>query len=358
MRYTDHAVLVPSINQETCIECGLCQKVCPVITPNIKPNQVIKCYAAWSTDRRLLENAASAGVVTTLGYHTIQNGGMVFGARFDDKRLVITGASTLKELLEFQGSRYVHAFVGQSFIEIKRYLDSGRRVMFTGTPCQVHGLRQYLQKDYSNLLTVDLVCHGVAPMSYLNEYLSEKGIDDYDNVVFRGKHGMSLVVSKDENILYRKYKFVDLFYMAYLKGLLSRENCYQCPYSSPKRYGDVTVGDFWGLERTSDMPNHPFISVLFTNTAKGEQWINELRDSIQCVEKPLEMALKKNGQLNRPCTRHRGRDRFLALYPDRGLVKSIKKSPFYRDYLKRAWRYRALLFASNLKHFITHGTSV
>jgi coenzyme F420-reducing hydrogenase beta subunit len=201
--------------------------------------------------------------------------------------------------------------------------------MFTGTPCQIHGLRQYLQKDYDNLLAVDLVCHGVAPLAYLNEYLEGKEIADYDNVVFRGKNGMSIVASLKGEVLYRKYKLVDLFYTAYLKGLISRENCYQCPYASAQRYGDLTVGDFWGLDRTAEMPNHRFISVLLCNTAKGERFLKDCGDSIQCLERPLEMALKKNCQLNRPCPRHPGRDRFLSLYPRQGLVTAIKRTSLY-----------------------------
>lgn len=351
----ESGALYPVIDADACVECGLCQKVCPVISPTVSPASVNKCYAAWSTDKHLIANAASAGVVTTLACNVIKNGGVAYGTTFHDKELIFTGATSIDEYLKCQGSRYVHAIVRDVYAEVKQKLDQGLTVMFTGTPCQIHGLRQYLQKDYDNLLAVDLVCHGVAPLAYLNEYLEGKEIADYDNVVFRGKNGMSIVASLKGEVLYRKYKLVDLFYTAYLKGLISRENCYQCPYASAQRYGDLTVGDFWGLDRTAEMPNHRFISVLLCNTAKGERFLKDCGDSIQCVERPLEMALKKNGQLNRPCLRHPGRDRFLSLYPRQGLVKAIKRTSLYPRYLKKSIQYRTLLIASKTKHLIYHG---
>jgi len=356
MTCTEHNALIPVIDPDTCVECGLCQKVCPVLTKGVSPNHVNKCYAAWTTDSQLLENAATAGVVTALGYQTIKQGGVVYGTKFLNKSLTFTAATTLEELLQQQGSKYVHAYVASTFADVKRSLAEGKKVMFTGTPCQIHGLRQYLRCDDDNLLAVDLICHGVAPMAYLNDYLHHHEIDDYDNVVFRGKRGMSMVVTKGGKEVYKKYKFIDLFYTAYLKGLISRENCYQCPYTSLQRYGDITVGDFWGLEHTPEMPKHPFISLVFTNTPKGEQFLKECEDSIRCLERPVEMATQKNGQLSHPCNRHRGRDKFLALYPDKGLVRSIKRTPLYREYINRSLQYRALLTASKLKHLIFHGT--
>ena len=352
----ESGALYPVIDTDACVECGLCQKVCPVIKPTDSPSKVKKCFAAWSTEKKFITNAASAGVVTTLASHVIKNGGVAYGTTFHERELVFAGATSIDEYLKYQGSRYVHALVRDVYAQIRQKLEQGLTVMFTGTPCQVHGLRQYLQKGYDNLLTVDLVCHGVAPVDYLNEYLRSKGITDYDNVVFRGNNGMSIVASKEEKTIYHKYKLVDLFYTAYLKGLISRENCYHCPYASSQRYGDLTVGDFWGLERTSEMPNHRFISVVLCNTAKGERFLKDCGDNIQCVERPLEMALKKNGQLNRPCRRHPGRNRFLSLYPRCGLVKSIKRTSLYPRYLRGALQYRALLLASKTKHLIYHGT--
>ena len=350
MRPTQLGSIVPVINEDLCIECGKCQRVCPVLSPNSMPNHVKTCYAAWTANLKLLENAATAGVVTTLGYSVIRSGGVVFGSKFEDQRLVFSSASTLDQLLEFQGSRYVHSYVGDAYQQVERYLKSGKKVLFTGTPCQVHALRQYLNKEYDNLLTIDLVCHGVAPMNYLNEYLSDLGIvREYDNIVFRGKRGMSLVVSHKDQVVYSKYKLQELFYTVYLKGLISRENCYQCPYASLERYGDITVGDFWGLKKTSDIPDYPFISVLFANTPKGQEFLAECKDDVKVVEQSVESAIAKNGQLSHPCVRHNDRDAFLSSYPQIGFVRSIKKTSLYKTYLKTSFKYRMLLFASELK---------
>ena len=353
MRPNRFGALLPVINPDACVGCGRCQQVCPVINVSHKPNKANKCYAAWTTDNTLLENAASAGVVTALGHHIIQNGGAVFGTLFKNKQLIFACATTVDELLKFQGSRYVQAYVGNTFQLVEQRLRDGQKVMFTGTPCQVHGLRQYLGKEYDNLLAVDLVCHGVSSNIMLNEYLAEHGIDNYDNLVFRGHSGMSIVVTRQDSVVYKKYKILDLFYTTYLRGLISRENCYTCPYASLERYGDITVGDFWGLEKTPDLPNIPFISLVLANTVRGERCLDECADSIGRVERPVEMATRKNRQLSHPCNRHQDRDTFLSHYPQLGLIKSIKKTRFYwNDYLRKSIHHRILLTASKLKHSI------
>ncbi len=353
MRPNQYGALLPVIDQDACVDCGLCRQVCPVINKTQKPNKADKCYAAWTTNGSLIENAASAGVVTALGQHVIKNDGAVFGTLFQNKQLTFTCATTLDELMKFQGSRYVQAYVGNAFQLVKQRLNNGQKVMFTGTPCQVHGLRQYLGKEYENLLTVDLVCHGVSSNIMLNEYLAAHGIDNYDNLVFRGNSGMSLVVTCQDRVVYKKYKVLDLFYTTYLRGIISRENCYTCPYASLERYGDITVGDFWGLEKTPDLPNIPFISSLFVNTPKGKRYLDDCSDSISCVERPVEMATKKNRQLSHPCDRHQDRDTFLALYPRLGFIRSIKKTRFYwNDFFKKSTHHRILLIASKLKHSI------
>ena len=333
--------------------CGRCQQVCPVINLSQVPHKANKCYAAWTTNDTLQKNAATAGVVTTLGHHIIKNDGAVFGTLFQNKQLTFSCATTLEELMKFQGSRYVHAYVGNVFNLVEQRLRNGQKVMFTGTPCQIHGLRQYLGKEYENLLAVDLVCHGVSSNIMLNEYLAEHGISNYDNLVFRGNSGMSLVVTHQDRVVYKKYKVLDLYYTTYLRGLISRENCYTCPYASLERYGDITVGDFWGLEKTPDLPKIPFISLVLPNTAKGERYLNDCADSISYVEKPVEMATRKNRQLSHPCNRHQNRDTFLSLYPRLGFIRSIKKTRYYwNDYLKKSTYHRILLIASKLKHSI------
>lgn len=345
-------VLLPHIDKHKCVDCGLCENVCPVLhPPELYPAG--ESLAAWSTEPELRKTAASAGIISQLSRLILDQGGVVFGTRYEQKRLIFDHISAPSEIVKFQGSKYVHAYMGDAFRQVRGFLSAGRTVLFPGTPCQIAGLRSYLGKDYDNLLTVDLLCHGVTTNRLLNDYLSQKGIDHYDSVLFRGIYGQRMAVFLDGKLLRLEEKLLSPFYMAYVRGLQHRENCYSCPFASTRRCADLTAGDFWGLNRSvlkSDLSDIPFPSLVLVNTEKGRKFLEHTQ--IDYEARPITDALAGNRQLSGPCSRHPHRDAFRTHYQSSYYHSALKKSGFYSEYLKQAVPYRIRLILSKVKRFI------
>lgn len=351
-----YGAIIPQIDSNECIECGLCQKVCPVIVETLK-NPEGQCYAAWSNDRGICKTSASAGIVATLSEWVIENGGVVFGTRYEAGRLVFDHTEAKDGLIAFRGSKYTHAYVGETYRRVKRYLKEGRRVLFVGTPCQIAGLKNYIGKDDNNLLMVDLLCHGIVPAPYLQEYVENMlGYDRYDNVLFRSEHGEAMVIYSEGDVVYKRDKQANLYYMAYVKGLLHRENCYHCPFTSTHRCGDITAGDFWGLDRNkliADSSDVSHVSLVLINTPKGAKFMNGLAGVVTMEERPISEALVGNGQLSYPCLRHPDRDLFLKNYKNGSFCTALRKTPFYGQMRCHLIVYGIRLMLCKVKHFIS-----
>lgn len=352
MEEDGHGMLLPRIDESKCVSCGLCVKVCPACSPvPLYPEG--DCLAAWSTDTELRKTAASAGIISQLSKLVLTDGGVVFGTRYEHGRLIFDYIEDGNEIRCFQGSKYVHAQVGDAYRQVRDLLKVGRTVLFPGTPCQIAGLRLFLGRDYEKLLTVDLLCHGVTTVQYLNDYLAHRGIEDYDSVLFRGQQGQCLAVYRGGKLLHLEEKLVSPFYMAYVRGLQHRENCYSCPFASTNRCGDLTVGDFWGLKRSemqADLSDIDFPSLVLVNTEKGRQFLS--RAQIAWEERPLEEAIAGNGQLHGPCVRHPSRDTFLKHYEDGNYHAALKKSGFFREFRRQAVPYFIRLWLSRVKRAI------
>lgn len=347
-----HGVLLPRIDGDRCVDCGLCAEVCPVLEP-VELHPEGECLAAWSGSAELRKTAASAGIISQLSKLVLDLGGVVFGTRYENKQLVFDHIESPAGITKFQGSKYVHASVGNAYRQVRDFLKAGRLVLFPGTPCQIAGLRRFLRREYENLLTVDLLCHGVTTNQYLNDYLAQRGTETYDSVLFRGQQGQRLAVFREEKLLRLEEKLLSPFYMAYVRGLIHRENCYNCPFASTKRCADLTAGDFWGLKRNEirgDLSDIPFPSLVLINTEKGRRFLEQA--NIAWELRPLEEAMAGNGQLSRPCVRHADRDKFLQHYQKGKFHAALKKSGFYRNFCKQAIPYAIRLQLSKVKHII------
>lgn len=271
--------LYPIVDKAACIDCGLCEKVCPYLTEGIEREPKV-VYAAKHSNEDIRLYSSSGGVFTLLAEKIINDGGVVFGARFDDKwEVEFAYSETIDGLSAFRGSKYVQARVGNAFIDAERFLKDGRKVLFSGTPCQIKGLLRYLRKDYENLMTIDFVCHGVPSPKVWRLYLKEevkrfahqgddgknivlsslvmptiKGINFRDKSSGWKKFSFTLQLTKalaegEQNSVLRSNKFYENpFMQAFLSDLILRPSCYACPAKSGKSGSDITIGDFWGIE--------------------------------------------------------------------------------------------------------------
>lgn len=287
--------LYPKVDLETCVDCGLCEKVCPVINQDSE-REPLEVYAAKNDDESIRLKSSSGGIFTLLAEKIIEDGGVVFGARFNEKWEVIHDYADTSEGLEpFRGSKYVQSNIGESYKQAETFLKSGRKVMFTGTPCQVAGLKKYLRKDYENLLTVDLVCHGVPSPLVWRKYLQEESArlgDAGENSVFDSPNDAPVLTGvnfRDKSVSWKKYSVVLSFskesvvgvqntvlsseftendYMrAFLSNLSLRPSCFCCPAKAGKSGADITIGDFWGIGRCRpDLDDDKGISLCFINS--------------------------------------------------------------------------------------------
>lgn len=323
MEFDEYGVLQPVINQELCVDCGLCKKVCPVVNKQ-EGNRPQTAYAAWHLDDEIHKTSASGGMAIALYEKAIENGGVGFGTKFiEDLQLKIVSADTLEGVRAFRGSKYVQASVGMSFKEAKKELDNGRQVVYIGTPCQIAGLKGYLRKEYDNLITVDLICHGVPSIKHLKnhvEYIENKTNKKADRVTFRGEYSFRMVLYNKDEIIYNKDRFLDSYFTGFLNGLFYRPNCYECPYACDKRISDITIGDFWGLgnEAPCSYNLNGGVSVVLPNTDKGHAFVKSLNGKIFMEERPLTEAINGNDQLRHPSERHKDYENFREMYKTEG----------------------------------------
>lgn len=335
----------PVVDETNCVNCGLCKSSCPnnVVLRFAYPS---KCYASWIDDKEKRKICASGGIGTCMSEYVIKHGGVVFGSKYDAEMTpIMTYTEKIEELENFKGSRYVQSLVGNdTYKKVRTFLRNGRLVLFVGTPCQVAGLKTFLRKDYDNLITVDLICHGVCPTKYLKEevaYLTEKyKLKDIADIRFRGNDGNNYRLTlwnKDRRKLfprdnYREKIFrLDLSQQYYIKGFLlgvsMRENCYSCNYSKPERVSDITIGDFIGLGKTIpfDFPTHNVSSVT-TNTQKGFVFYEKMAvetEALTNIERDYQERLQYKPSLMHPFERHPLNAEFVRLCKLRGYLYAI-----------------------------------
>lgn len=293
MREDGEGFLYPVTDSGKCINCGLCAKVCPVIHPG-PARKPLQCYASRITDPDRLEECASGGAFQAIATKILGKGGAVFGSRFDARHEAVHDmADNAKDMDAFTGSKYIQSRMEDNFRRVKEILKTGRPVLFTGTPCQVAGLNGFLRHGYENLLTVDLICHGVPSPGVWRKYIEEEG-DLFrhgrgkenarmERIRFRDKrnagwNGYNFTIefstgpeeSPQPVIFSEPGKANNLFIKGFLADFYSRPSCYRCPAREFRSGSDITIGDFWGIEKfMHDFDDNKGVSAVLVNTEKG-----------------------------------------------------------------------------------------
>ena len=349
--------LYPNISQEKCVHCGLCVKTCPVNNP-ISFEKPQKCFATTATDEQELLSCSSGGAATIISKYIISQEGVVYGCSAKNPHNVQhTRVDKIDDLEHLKGSKYVQSYLGNSFQDIKKDLCEKRIVLFVGTPCQVAGLKGFLHKDYPNLFTIDLVCHGVPSQKMLNETLNyyisdEKQID----LAFRRKNlqlkipkiefGLELKDKYGSQSLFKLYN-KDYYMFGFLRCLIFRENCYSCPYAQNKRVGDLTLSDFWGLQGDAGFEIGKGVSAVLVNTAKGDDLFEKAKDTLIWKKREVSEATRWNDQLNHPSIKPKNYEKFINLYANEtfkdAMVKAYYSEYIYDFYIKYKNRLKVFL---------------
>ena len=320
MREDEEGFLYPVVDSSHCIDCNLCKKVCPELYPK-EMREPLHVYAAKHKNEQVRLASSSGGIFTLLAEKIIDEGGVVFGVRFNNNWDVVHDyTETMEGLAVFRGSKYVQSYMGDCYLKAKSFLEQGRKVMFTGTPCQIAGLKNFLRKDYDNLLTVDVVCHGVPSPKVWQVYLDEiarKGgknsvlshpiveKTEINHIDFRSKSigwkkfSFALTLSKatadgEKNTVLLSSIFTENPYMnAFLSNLSLRPSCYDCPAKSGKSGSDITIADFWGIEDVlPEFDDDKGISLVLSYSEKGGRWLAGL--DCECIEVDYWSAQRMN----------------------------------------------------------------
>ena len=308
--------LTATINQEICVDCGLCQKRCPQNSQmaTLEPKKVI---AARNKDDEELRHSASGGAFVAIAHHVLREGGVVFGAAYNESLHVgHIKVENISELIKLQSSKYVQSNTEATYSEVKTLLKDGRKVLYSGTPCQIGGLYAYLGKEgqNENLLTIDVICHGVPSPALFEKYLDWLGGEMGGKILFydfRTKvSGWGLgYKSKTKTKTKTKTGVLDPYYYHFLKGHTYRESCYRCQYSQKNRVADFTIGDYWGIEKEHrEFYSTKGVSVVLLNTEKALAMRPLLDNLFYTIDSTFEKAVKENHNLNHPTERKAIRD--------------------------------------------------
>lgn len=313
------------VNVASCISCGACERVCPVLSQKEEKESLTRAFAALSKNDSLRMESSSGGVFSELSKIVLKSGGIIYGASYDKNGSVEhIGVDNMENLGKLRGAKYSQSSLKDSFSTIKSQLDSGINVLFSGTPCQVGGLKAFLKKDYNNLLCIDFVCHGVPSPLVWKKYVKYRAqIDDNDNppdyINLRNKesgwtnysYSVEFAYSKGKRYLQKNNE--DLFMNLFINNYILRNSCSACHFKGYSRVSDITLGDFWGIwDINSEMDDNRGTSLVLIHSVKGEELFRVASGNIKSSQVTLEQASMMNPSLLQSSIPQPNRDKVLS----------------------------------------------
>lgn len=325
MQESDSGFLYPNIDRNHCIECGQCERVCPLIS-KVELSKSTVAFAAKNKYNEERNRSTSGGFFPLLAKYVIAKGGIVAGAAYDDNFVVRhIFIESMDQIQLLQGAKYSQSRIGDSFLKIKTFLQSGRMVLFSGTPCQCSGLTKYLGKDYENLVMTDLICHGVPSPKVWQIYIDfrshkENGGIRPVNINMRSKangwsrYGYSTEFDYGNGYITRIHNSQDLFMKIFVGNLCLRDSCSNCIAKGTERCSDFTLGDYWGVwNQHPEIDDDKGVSIVFVHTEKGKRIFEILQDQMECIEVDVDSAYKENPSLVASSKAHEKRAEFFKL---------------------------------------------
>lgn len=336
----EEGFLYPKVDKAECIDCGLCEKVCPYLNSSDekKPQSI---EVAINPDMNIRLASSSGGIFSLLAEYIINTGGVVFGARFNSQWEVVHDyTDNIEGLAAFRGSKYVQSEVGNSYREAKRFLDEGRTVLFSGTPCQINALKRYLKKEYNNLYMVDIVCHGVPSPKIWSDYLRyiNPNGEEIQAINMRDKSRSwskySYIIDTEKTPLYDDFAANSEYLRMYINGFSVRPSCFNCPVKGGRSQSDITLADAWGIKEVfPEMDDEKGASVVCLNSEAGAN----LYGAISKESRPFPSAVfyKANPSFHTSAKESQYRTLFWNLYQEKGIavnkdIKEKMKQPLYK----------------------------
>lgn len=325
----------PNVNEKLCIHCGLCNKVCPILQKQQNNEGNIETYAAMNKDNEIRLKSSSGGIFTLLAENIIKKDGVVFGVEFDKNfHAKHTYIERIEDIEKYRGSKYVQSDIGNSYIKAREFLEQGRYVLFTGTPCQVEGLQKFLMKKYDKLYTQDIICHGVPSVKVWDKYLSfRKNVDKQNNledIKFRDKknygwNNYELLFKYSDKEVFINHND-DLFIKIFLSDIALRDSCYKCKFKDKHRKSDILVADFWGIEEIfPEMNDEKGISFVIVNSKKGKELFEEINEKLKYKRVTFEDAIRHNPSMIKSAKYNKYTEKFFDNFEEMKLKELVDK---------------------------------
>lgn len=345
MEHDDEGFVYPVVNEHSCVECGLCDRVCPV-----KNHKEFETNNQGFIARSMLNNrinSSSGGVFYLLAQTILQEGGVVCGAVYNEKNLVNhVIIDNVKSIAPLLGSKYIQSDLDGIFVKIKEYLKNGRKVLFSGTACQVAGLKGFLIKEYDNLFTIDVLCHGVpSPGVWLKyvQYIENKEKKILEHVNFRDKttgwHDYSILHKFDDGDYFREYASENSFMKLFLSDYILRPSCYDCKFKNISRISDITIGDAWGIEKWKpELDDNNGTSVIIVHSKKGKEFLEMSRTNLEIIPCKIDKMLPPDAASRKSPFMPRGRALFFHRFKKKRSYQNMvaaTKPTFINKVLRR-----------------------
>lgn len=319
----DEGFLYPTVDQQRCVNCNLCVHVCPMIeAQNVShPANAEKhtAYAAYAKDKNLRLHSSSGGVFSLSAEWILQQGGIVFGAAYDKNFLVHHIAiEKIEDLPVLRGSKYLQSRTEKAFQQVRDYLNAGKMVLYTGTACQIAGLKKYLRKEYPNLYTIDVLCHGVPSPKVWEKYVGDVQSNSHlRNINFRDKkHGWkqySVTMKYEDDLIYSQSYWENPYMRMFLKNICLRPSCHACKYKEMDRPSDITIGDAWGIDSyMPEMDDDNGTSVVITHSHRGSEMLEAIEEKMVVRKAELDQILPPSADSRKSVTPHMNRKKFFC----------------------------------------------
>lgn len=332
MEYDENGFKYPKVDKDKCINCGLCKRICPA-NNEVKKNDNICVYAAKNKNDNIRRKSTSGGLFTAISNYVLEKKGVVYGSIMNnDFKVVYLRAESKKDIDNMRGSKYVQSDLKETFSSIKKDLEKNLMVLFVGTPCYVQGLKSYLRKEYDNLILCDIVCHGVPSPLIFDEHVNFiNKMGKLKKYTFRDKEigwrGTNVTIEydtkKESNTVVS-----DIFSNLYFDGYISRICCSKCKYTSINRVSDITIGDFWEIEKShNDFNDEKGINLVLINTLKGKKVFENIKDELEYIESSIDKCIQP--QLKYPSKENKNKKQFWNDYEKKGFMYVAKKYTTY-----------------------------
>lgn len=341
MQMDKEGFLYPFVNETECINCGLCSQSCPWLTKKTQPinDKKLLVYAAKLKDNNIRKDSTSGGLFSAFANYIISKGGVIYGAAYNaqNKRVEHVSIQSFEELSRIRGSKYVQSYLGDTFFKIKKALKNDQKVLFTGTPCQCAGLKNYLKKEFENLYIIDILCHSVPSPKILDEIINKTEKESKQHITsirfrnkergWRNSYHFQLFMDKTS---ITNTTFLTLFF----KGLINRPSCYNCRFTNLNRPSDITIGDYWNIKKVdSSFEDKLGVSCVLINSEKGQDLFQQIKSTVKFLQTDISPAMQTC--MERNVSIPINRKRFWYEYENKGFdyVESIYGHKNWKDTL-------------------------